>query len=299
MMTAPTCRHDAAALPPPAGGWAVQAEHLSVVHDMHPVLSDVNLHLPIGAVLGLVGRNGAGKSTLLRCLVGLGAPSGGECQLLGQAALALQDAQRERLGYVAQTPDLFDRLDAVGHFHSLGRLYAGWDDRRALALATQLNLPLGVKAAQLSLGDQQKLSLVLALGHDPDLLILDEPMASLDPLSRRDVMRALFERAPHRPDRSIVISSHLLTDLERVVTHVAFLRDGHLQLMGAWDDLADRVRRMTLSADDLAALPPQALLRTGASPSSATNLVDTRRAPWLAAHGHALGLEDLFVALNA
>ncbi|MDT7834542.1 ATP-binding cassette domain-containing protein [Aquabacterium sp. OR-4] len=298
-MTPALCT-DASALAPPDTDWALEADAITVAGGFRPALSELTLRLPTGAVLGLVGCNGAGKSTLLRCLVGLGAPARGQCRLLGQPALQLQDAQRERLGYVAQAPDLFGHLDALAHFQSLGHLYRGWDDQRALALARLLSLPLDVKAAQLSPGEQQKLSLVLALGHDPDLLILDEPMASLDPLTRRDVMRALFERAPHRADRSIVISSHLLSDLERVVSHVAFLRDGRLQLMGAWDDLAEQVRRIPLSAAELGQLPARSLLRLpGAAAARQPVLVDTRHAPALATEGRALSLDELFMDLNS
>ncbi|MEK8049928.1 ABC transporter ATP-binding protein [Ideonella sp. DXS22W] len=280
------------------GEWALQAEDVTAAGVRRPALSGVTLRLPQGAVLGLVGRNGAGKSTLLRCLVGLGAPERGECRLLGQPSLQLHDAQRHRLGYVSQSPDLFDRFDAVAHFQHFGALYAGWDDRRALALATQLGLPLGVRAGNLSLGDQQKLSLVLALGHDPDVLILDEPMASLDPVSRRDVMRALFSRARARPDRSIVISSHLLSDLERVVTHVAFLRDGHLQLVGEWDRLSESVRLVSLDAQALDRLPRAAVIHRLGPTGCNEVLVDGSRAPALAGHGQALGLDELFAALN-
>ncbi len=292
-----------AGLAPPPGSatdWALEADAVTAGGGFRPALSDITLRLPAGAVLGLVGRNGAGKSTLLRCLVGLGAPARGECRLLGQPSLQLQDAQLARLGYVAQSPDLFDRLDAAGHFQQLGALYPGWDERRALALATVLGLPLGVPAHALSLGDQQKLSLVLALGHDPDLLILDEPMASLDPMTRRDVMCALFERAPHRPGRSIVISSHLLSDLERVVSHVAFLRDGRLQLMGTWDDLADQLRM-------LPAPPPDApSANTPGQPAGLVHrcadgrcVVDASTLPAAGAAGQVLSLDTLFMLLNA
>jgi len=143
------------------------------------IVHALDMTVPAGAVVGLVGRNGAGKTTLLDTLVGRLAPHAGASRLLGCPSMDLTDAVRERLGYVAQTPDLFDGLDGRQHLARIGRLYAGWNEARAEALAAKFGLDLGTRASRLSLGDQQKLSLVLALGHDPDLLLLDEPVAGM------------------------------------------------------------------------------------------------------------------------
>lgn len=279
---------------------AIQAEGLTLRYRGSTVLSHLNLCVPAGAVVGLVGRNGAGKSTLLRCLVGLTAPNAGHCALLGAPSLDLPDAVRERLGYGAQTPDLFDWLSGEQHLRRFSALYPGYDERRALALAIRLDLPLGLRASRLSGGDQQKLSVLLALAHDPDLLILDEPVASLDPIARRDFMRSLFERrAADAPPRTVLISSHLLTDLERVVTHVAFLREGRLQLMDEWDALTEHVRVLELPAG-ASALPVGAgVLHRREVAGRARVLFDARVAEAPPAAGQALGLDDLFAELNA
>lgn len=278
---------------------AVQAEGLTLRYQGRTVLH-VNLRIPAGAVVGLVGRNGAGKSTLLRCLVGLTAPDAGHSALLGAPSLDLPEAVRERLGYGAQTPDLFDWLSGEQHLRRFSALYPGYDERRALALAARLDLPLGLRASRLSGGDQQKLSVLLALAHDPDLLILDEPVASLDPIARRDFMRSLFERrAADAPPRTVLISSHLLTDLERVVTHVAFLREGRLQLMDEWDALTENVRLLELPAG-ASALPVGAgVLHRREVAGRARVLFDARVADAPTAAGQALGLDDLFAELNA
>ena len=274
-------------------------------HQMFPrsprtALQRVNLRVPAGAVVGLVGRNGAGKSSLLRCLVGLAAPQSGRCTLLGAPSMDLPDAVRARLGYVAQTPDLFDWLDGHQHLRRFAALYPGFDEMRALALAARLDLPMGTKASRLSGGDQQKLSVLLALAHDPDLLILDEPVASMDPLARRDFMRALFERrGADQPPRTVLISSHLLNDLERVVTHVAFLREGRLQLMDEWDALAEHVRLLELPAG-ASALPQGAgVLQHRRVGGLQRVLFDARVADAPPAAGRPLGLDDLFAELNA
>jgi ABC-2 type transport system ATP-binding protein len=263
------------------------------------ILHGIDLDIPDGAVVGLVGRNGAGKTTLLDTLVGRIAPHAGQSRLLGCPSLDLGDPVRERLGYVAQTPDLFAGLDAEQHLRRIGRLYANWSEARARALADKLGLNLLIQASRLSLGDQQKLSLVLALGHDPDLLLLDEPVASLDPLTRREFMRTLFERRwINQPARTILVSSHLLTDLERVVTHVAFLREGRLQLFDEWDAIAEHVRLLELPAGSSARPQGDGVIACTEREGRVRIVFDARRAEAPPASGRALGLEDLFVELN-
>ncbi len=276
--------------------YTIEALRLTLRHNFRSVLDDVTLRVPAGAVVGLVGRNGAGKSSLLRCLVGLEQPEGGRAKLLGQPALDLDDTVRRRLGYVAQTPDLFGWMNVLEHIQLIGRAYPRWNEDRTLALALRLDLPLNGRVAELSGGDQQKLAVLLALAHEPDLLLLDEPVASLDPLARREFMRALFA-APAGDEaepRTVLISSHILSDLERVVSHVAFLRDGRLQLFDAWDALLEHLR---LLPDDAAAPPAAAIVSRN---TAARQLVfDSRRAPAWADAGRALTLDELFAELNA
>lgn len=258
------------------------------------VLDDISFTLPGGAVMGLVGRNGAGKSSLLRCLVGLAVPQSGSSQLLGSPSLDLSDDVRERLGYVAQTPDLFGRLNGGEHLREMATLYRNFDDRRAMLLALKLDLPMGIRADKLSLGDQQKLSVVLALAHRPDLLILDEPVASLDPLARRDFMRELFADADEK--RSVLISSHLLNDLERVVSHVLFLREGHIQLVDSWDALMENLRVIVCTA-----VPTHSgVVHSRRVGQGFHALVDLRAlaAPDDWQRGQVLRMDDLFEELN-
>ena len=284
--------------------YAISAEHL-VLHAkgsaISRILDDITLAIPAGAVVGLVGRNGAGKSTLLRCLVGLSEPDRGQATLLGCPALALNDATRARIGYAAQSPDLFDWMSGYEHLQTIGRAYPNWNEERALMLAVQLDLPLGTKAGSLSGGDQQKLALVLALAHDPDVLLLDEPMSSLDPLTRRDFMRAMFSNPPTGPatpavtrERTVVISSHILSDLERLVSHVAFLRKGRLQIFEGWDAMLEHFRLLPDAAPDL---PERALISHNTL--SGACLIDTRHAPALADTGRTLTLDELFAELNS
>ena len=254
------------------------------------VLGPVDLHIPEGAVVGLVGRNGAGKSTLMRLLLGLQTPDEGEARLLGEPSLALTDAVRERLGYAAQTPDLFPRMTGLDHLNEMAAVYPDVHLHDAIALAARLDLPLGRRADALSLGDQQKLAVVLALAHDPDLLLLDEPVASLDPISRRDFMRALFALRRKASPRTVLVSSHLLSDLERVVTHVLFLREGRVQLFIEWDEAMEHLRCVPAREADPTGLHWSAAL-------GGQLLVDSRHRPD-AAGLPALGMEDLLEVLN-
>lgn len=272
----------------------IHASQLTVRRNDTRVLDSVSLDIAAGAVVGLVGRNGAGKSTLLRCLAGLAAPDSGSAALLGCPSLQLTDPVRERIGYVAQTPDLFEWMTVEEHLFTIGRAYPRWDKNRCLALAARLDLPLTTRVSALSGGDQQKLSVVLALAHDPDVLLFDEPVASLDPMTRREFMRAMFggERADQR---TVIISSHILSDLERVVTHVAFIREGKLQLVDDWDAMLECYRLLPAA---LAASPiaPEAVVHVT---RGGQRLVDTRHAPELAETGRPLSLDELFVELNS
>lgn len=254
------------------------------------LLDRIDLDIPEGAVVGLVGRNGAGKSTLMRCLLGLQTPDEGESWLLGEPSLALTDAVRERLGYAAQTPDLFPRLTGQEHLDEMAAVYPGVHLPSALALAARLDLPLGRRADALSLGDQQKLAVVLALAHDPDLLFLDEPVASLDPISRRDFMRALFALRRKPAPRTVLVSSHLLSDLERVVSHVLFLREGRVQLFIEWDEAVEHLRCIPAREPDSAGLHWSAA-------QGGQLLVDVRQHPQAAGLA-GLGMEDLLEVLN-
>jgi ABC-2 type transport system ATP-binding protein len=268
----------------------------------------------------LIGANGCGKSTLLRCLVGLQIPQQGQVHLFDIPALEMDDTVRERLGFVAQSADLFPWMTVEKHIKMIGQAYPKWRERRALELALRLRLPMGREVSQLSGGDQQKLAVVLALAHQPDLIVLDEPVSSLDPMTRRDFMRSLFQDvrpffsesvdeandsdADYAP--TILISSHLLSDLERVVSHVAFMRDGRIQLFEEWDAVLEFIR-----------VVPKSLFRLPKSLCIAENaeqlILDIRTLNnWtkinpatgfdidaITTSPNINGLDDLFIALNS
>jgi ABC-2 type transport system ATP-binding protein len=275
---------------------AVHADGLGLRYDGASVLSGVGFALPRGAVLGLVGRNGAGKSTLLRCLVGLSVPQEGHATVLGRDAMDLDDATREQLGYAGQQADLLEWLTVWEQVRYIGSFYPRWDETRARGLLIRFGLAEGLHVGRLSMGDQQKLALVLALAHDPQVAILDEPVASLDPMARRDFLRTLFEG---NGERTVILSSHLLLDLERAVSHMLFLRAGQVQWFGERDALTEHV----VSIESTQALPAQpGLLAQRRVGEQWRSLIDLRLAvPALAQAPslRALDLDDLFVEFNA
>jgi len=275
---------------------AVSARGLTLDFGRQRVLDAVSFDVPRGAVLGVVGRNGAGKTTLLNCLLGLTVPDAGESRLLGCASLALDDRVKAQLGVVAQAPELFDWLSVREQVALLGPLYPDWSPERAEALVRRFELPDG-RVGKLSPGEKQRVAIVLALMHRPQLLVFDEPVASLDPVSRRDFLRALIELDAADGDApTVIISSHLLEDLERVATHLLFMQQGRVQLLGTREELAEEV----VAVEGAAPLTGPGVLHTRAVDGGWQSIVDLRVAPAVVSGTVLpLSLGELFVALNA
>jgi ABC-2 type transport system ATP-binding protein len=207
------------------------------------VLCGVDLTIPAGAVVGLVGTNGAGKSTLIKCLLGLLRPTAGQATILGEDPWSLSTAAKGRLGYVPQTVQLYPWMTVEQIVDYTAAFYDRWDRAWADTLLDRLDLPRDQRVGPLSVGQQQKLALVLALGHRPELLILDEPVASLDPVARRELLRSLMEMTLDHQHTQF-FSTHITSDLERVASHIALLREGRIVLFDELDALKDRVKRL-------------------------------------------------------
>ncbi|WP_010583474.1 ABC transporter ATP-binding protein [Schlesneria paludicola] len=213
----------------------------------HEVLSGVDLTIPAGAVVGLVGTNGAGKSTLINCLLGLLKPTGGNARIWGEDPWFLSARAKSNLGYVPQTVQLQPWMRVEQLLDFTAAFYEHWDHRWTETLLTRLDLPREQRVGPLSVGQQQKLALALALGHRPSLLILDEPVASLDPIARRELLATLMELALDNR-HTVLFSTHITSDLERIATHVAVLREGKIVLFDELDSVKDRVKRLRLTA---------------------------------------------------
>lgn len=216
-------------------------------------LTDCTLDIPAGRVVGLVGPNGAGKTTLLHLAVGLLAPTAGTVSVLG-ARPAAGSGQLERIGFVAQETPLYPGLSVRDHLRLGAWLNPHWDDAVARDRVDKLGLDLAQKAGRLSGGQRAQLALTLALAKSPELLILDEPVASLDPLARREFLQSLMEVVADQR-LSIVFSSHLLSDLERTCDHLVVLVSSRVRLTGEVDALLASHRRLTGPRRDPDTLP--------------------------------------------
>jgi len=198
-------------------------------------LSDCTLAVPAGRVVGLVGPNGAGKTTLMRIAVGLIAPSTGEVEVLGGRP-AGSPAQLGRVGFVAQDTPMYANLTVADHLRLGGWLNARWDRGLAEQRIAQLGLDPRQRAGRLSGGQRAQLALTLAVAKRPELLVLDEPVASLDPLARREFMQGINDVVAEQ-GVSVVLSSHLVADLERVCDFVIVLVASRVRVAGTIEDL--------------------------------------------------------------
>lgn len=217
------------------------------------VLRDLDWQLLPGQVVGLLGRNGAGKTTLLETLLGLREPQAGSVKVFGQDATRLDDAVRARIGYVPQQNDLFEGFTAAQLLAYFKSFYPRWNEARVEGLLSRWEIPRDRPIRKLSGGQQQRLSIIRALAHEPDLLVLDEPVASLDPVGRRDFLRELVDQVLDR-GTTVVFSTHILSDLERVAFNLAFLNGGRIALQAPLDELLDQVRAFTGTTTELAGL---------------------------------------------
>ncbi|HEX5755844.1 MAG TPA: ABC transporter ATP-binding protein, partial [Arenimonas sp.] len=207
------------------------------------VLQGIDLTVRPGEVLGLIGRNGAGKSTLIRCLLGLSEPDQGQALVFGEQAYEMSDQSKARLAYVPQQPSSLGWLRVIDMLAFVSRFYPRWDGALVNRLLDRWELDRNQPMAKLSPGERQRLALIRALGPRPDLLVLDEPAAALDPVARRDLLREIAVQAAD-VGTTIVFSSHILSDLERVASHVAFIDRGALLVEGELDGLKERFGRL-------------------------------------------------------
>lgn len=267
------------------------------------VLDGVDLALAPGSVLGLIGRNGAGKSTLIRAMLGLLEPQAGQARVFGEPALGLSDAAKGRLAYVPQQPEALAWLSATQMLDFVGRFYPSWDSAFARATLARWEIPANKLLAKLSPGERQRVDLVRALASRPDLLVLDEPAAALDPVARRELLREVALRAGEA-GTTVLFSTHIVSDLERVASEVAFLHRGRLLIHCGVDETKERYARLWLPARLAAAAPSDTLSRRRHEDGSLGLVVERDAAgrwPEAAQLGgarlDALGLEDLFVEI--
>jgi ABC-2 type transport system ATP-binding protein len=232
---------------------AIEASGLGKRYGRRHALADCTLTVPAGRVAGLVGPNGAGKSTLLQLAAGLLDPDSGQISVLGGRPGGTP-AQLARVGFVAQDAPVYGGLSVAGHLRMGARLNQGWDSELAARRISQLGLDQRQRAGSLSGGQRAQLALTLAVAKRPELLLLDEPVASLDPLARREFLQNLMETvAEHQV--SVVLSSHLITDIERVCDYLIVLTASRVRLAGETDALLATHHRLSGPRRDPRTLP--------------------------------------------
>jgi ABC-2 type transport system ATP-binding protein len=275
---------------------AIDAVGLAKRYRRRWALQDCTVAIPSGRVVGLVGANGAGKTTLMHLVVGLLQPSAGSVTVLGCAPGDGPD-QLARVGFLAQDAPLYGTLSVADHLR-LGRgLNPGWDEDAAFSRITGLGFDMGQRAGQLSGGQRAQLALTLAVAKRPELLLLDEPVAGLDPLARREFLQGLMETvAEHH--LSVVLSSHLIGDIERVCDYLIVLAASRVRLTGEVHDLLATHRVLTGPRRDPESLPAEIEVIEANHTDRQTTLVVRTPTPiidpaWTVSE---LGLEDLVLA---
>ncbi|MEM1452546.1 MAG: ABC transporter ATP-binding protein [Planctomycetota bacterium] len=243
-----------------AGEFALSTDNLTRDFGVRTVLRGVNWSVPRGAAVGLLGRNGEGKTTLLHVALGLIRPSTGRCTTLGEDSKQLDDDRLERIGFVDQRAQLLDWMSVEQHVDYVAMMQPAFDRDLARRLMRELELDVGQRArvGGLSEGLRQRLAFVLAVSHRPDLLVLDEPVSAQDPISRRQILELALERVVD-DGATVIISSHVLRDVESVVDRVAMLDGGRIVCHEDLDDLKERYGASDGGALDLEGLFPRVL----------------------------------------
>jgi len=287
---------------------AIQLKQLQKSFGSKEVLRGIDLDLAPGTVLGLLGANGSGKTTLIKCALGLLRPTTGSASVFGEDSWDLSAAAKERLGYVPQEVATYPWMRVRQVIAYTAAFYDKWNQPFVDELCGRWHVPLEDRVGALSTGQLQTVGIVLALGHEPDLLVLDEPVASLDPSARRQFLRTLLEMLDGR-ERTILFSTHITSDLERVADRVAILADGKLRFHGELDELKERVKRLRITArrELPASFAVPGALRCEVAGVHATvsvadfdqRLVADMRQTWDAEVSvHDLNLEEIFVEMH-
>ncbi len=216
--------------------------------DSKQVLSNIDLKVEPGMVLGLLGRNGAGKTTLLRIALGLVEQDYGTVTCLDSNNSSLSPQCKSQIGYVPQQPSGYQGFKVADALALHRSFYPKWDMDLENDWLERFQLDRKATVSNLSIGQQQSLSLIFAMAYRPKLLVLDEPVSSLDPIARREFMSDLFELALES-ESGVIFSSHITSDVERVASHIALIKEGKVVVSGELDLLKEQIRLLPCNHD--------------------------------------------------
>lgn len=217
------------------------------------VIDDLSLSVRTGTVTGLLGKNGAGKTTLIRCLLGLVKTDAGTCNLWGEPSWQASADTRRRIGFVPQTLQGHLWMNARQTLSYYADFYPDWKPDLADQLLELMGVPAHQPLNELSEGERQKVAIVTAVAHQPDLLVLDEPVASLDPSARRQFIDLILDLFTNE-DKTVFFSTHITSDIERMAAEVALLQDGRIELHRELDTLKDTVCRLHIGRGSVAVI---------------------------------------------
>ncbi len=284
--------------------YTIDIEGLEKSHGTKFKLGPMDLRVPTGSIYGLIGPNGAGKTTTIDLMMNMGREDAGDIRVFGKHHREDVVAVKQEIGYVS--PDL--NFDAWGKVRRLlayvRKFYSNWDDAYCAELLDKLDLKPSDKIKTLSFGGKIKLGLVVALAHRPKLLLLDEPTIGLDAVSKQQIFSELLA-AVRDSDRTVLISSHGLADLERFADRIGFIRDGRLLLEGATDEVVQRYCRRDYSFTGSAPSGREGFIVQQVEAGRVRAVVDqdAELAEWISRSGLTeiakapMTLEELFIAL--
>jgi ABC-2 type transport system ATP-binding protein len=290
--------------------FTLELDHLSKSFDAQAVLKDISAQVQPGEVIGLLGLNGAGKTTLLETSLGFSLPTGGAAAIFGQNSTTMDGPTKTRIGFVPQRDELLDGMKGNSYLALIAEFYPTWNHQLVARLSQEWAVPLDTRINKLSVGQRQKLSIISALGHEPDLIILDEPVASLDPVARRLFLKELVDIASSQT-RTILFSTHIVSDLERVASRVWLMQEGRLSIDASMDELKENFVRIQLPAGQRLpdVIAGNAIMHTRTDSKGNTIVLLRDWSKYMSQGMHtlfskdwqpeALTLEDLFLELHA
>jgi ABC-2 type transport system ATP-binding protein len=224
---------------------AIAVQRLSKKFGQRAAVNDLTFQVPSGSICGFLGRNGSGKSTTIRMLMNLLSPSAGSARLLGLDCRKDHRQLMQRVGYVAEAPTLYDWMKVRDLIRFTSEFYTAWNHQLVASLLDRFSVDRNQKIRHLSRGTYAQLALAIAMGGNPELLILDEPATGLDVMVRRDFLESMIQLIQHE-GRTVLFSSHLVHEVERVADEVAIIDQGHLLAFARIDDLKREMRRVVV-----------------------------------------------------
>lgn len=213
-------------------------------------LDNVTLNVPMGSVMGFIGANGAGKSTTIKAILGLYKRDGGEVKVFGEDSEKMSNETREKIGVVFDTMPFPKNLTVTMLDKVLSGIYKTWDSEKFFAYTTRFDLPLKKKLSGFSRGMEMRLSIAAALSHNPSLLVLDEPTGGLDPVMRSEILDIFLEFMQDET-HSILISTHITSDLEHIADYICFINKGKIVFTEERNEMLEKYRIMKCTEEDL------------------------------------------------